>query len=199
MKLQSSWKRLAAGSVAILAVALMVTAVVRAQAAQTDRYIHVKIDGLDGKTESVSVCLPVNIAAVIVSSVNNNQVSHGRLRLGQTEISGVDVRSILDAVRSSPDGQVITMKSHNKDIQVSKAKGQLIIRSTDDQSEDHHAIEARVPIAVIDTMLSAGGGQEINIGAGLRALATQGDTELITYKDSHQNMHIWLNSTATSE
>jgi hypothetical protein len=199
MKLQYSWKRLAAGSMAILAVALMVTAITHAQAPQNDRYIHVKVDGLDGKTEAVSVCLPLNLAAVIVSSVNNNQVSHGHLRLGQTEINGVDVRSILDAVRSSPDGQVITMKSHNKDIQVSKLKGQLIIRSTDDESADHHAIEARVPIAVVDAMLNAGGGQEINLGAGLRALATLGDTELITYKDSHQNMHIWLNSSSAAE
>jgi hypothetical protein len=199
MKLQSSWKRLAAGSLAIFAVALMVTALVHAQAPTADRYIHVKVDGLDGKTASASVCLPVNLAAVLVSSVNNNQVSHGRLRLGQSEISGVDVRSILDAVRSSPDGQVISMKSHNKDIQVSKAKGQLIIRSTDDDSADHKAIEARIPLAVMDAMLSAGGGQEINLGAGLRALATQGDTELITYKDSHQNMHIWLNSSAATE
>jgi hypothetical protein len=183
----------------MFAVVLMLTAIIHAQTPQTDRYIHVKVDSLDGKTEAVSVCLPVNVAAILVSSVNNGQVSHGHVRLGQSEISGVDIRTILDAVRSLPDGQSITMKSHNKDIRVSKEKGQLVIRATDDDSAEHKAIEARVPFTVLDAMLNAGGGQEINLGAGLRALATQGDTELITYKDSHQNMHIWLNSSAATE
>lgn len=199
MKLQTSWKRLAAASMAILAVALMVTAMVHAQPADSDRWIHVRVDSLDGKTQMVSVNLPLPLAAVLVASVNNGQVSHGHVRLGQTEISGVDVRAILDAVRNAKDGDVMTMKSHDKDIHVSKANGQLIIRSTDENSPDHHAIEARVPITVLDAMLAAGGGQEIDLSAGLRALAAHGDTDLITYKDGHQNMHIWLDSKATAD
>ncbi len=193
MNLQSSWKRLAAGSLAVFAAALMITSIVQAKPQQSDRWLHVRVDSVDGKTDMARINLPISLAAVIVANVNHDQLQHGHIHLGQADINGIDLRAILDAVRTAHDGEFVTVKSHEQDVHVAKEDGHLIIHVTDTRSSDHQTVEVRVPISVVDAMLAAGG-QDLDVSAGLRALAAHGDTDLVIMKDKRQTIHIWLDS-----
>jgi len=55
-----------------------------------------------------------------------------------------------------------------------------------------------VPLTVVDALLSAGN-NELDLVAGLRALGSQGDTELVTVKDEKSTVRIWLDSRSTSD
>jgi len=198
MNSQFSMKRLALGALCAFAAALMVTAVIHAQAPQGERWLHVRVDGDNGKGEMVRVNLPISLAEKIVSSVDHNQLHHGHISLGHADMNGVDLRAILDAVRTSRDGEFVTVKNHDQDIRVAKENGVLIVHATDGRSADRHSVEVRVPISVVDAMVAAGG-QDLDVAAGLRALATHGDTELVTVKDGNQTVRVWLDSKNTAD
>jgi len=51
---------------------------------------------------------------------------------------------------------------------------------------------------VVDALLS-GGKDELDLVAGLRALSTQGDTELVSVKDEENTVRIWLDSKNVSD
>jgi hypothetical protein len=59
-------------------------------------------------------------------------------------------------------------------------------------------VEVRLPLTVVDALASAGG-NELDLVAGVRALATQGDTELVTVKDGKSTVRIWLDSKNTAD
>jgi hypothetical protein len=202
MNSQSSWKRLAVGGLAILAAALMITTITLAQPPQTERWIHVKVEGGATKTDMVNVNLPISLAVLVLSSVDHDQFHHGHVNLGHADLNGVDLRAILDAVRNSQDGEFVTVKNHDQDVHVAKQNGFLVIHVIDERSSerhpDHRTVEVRVPISVCDAMLAAGG-QDLDVAAGLRALAAHGDTELVTVKDGNQNIHIWIDSKSTMD
>ncbi len=193
MKLLTSWRRLAAGSLAIFVAALMVTSIVQAKPQQSERWLHVRVDSTDGRNEMARVNLPISLAVVIVANVNHDQLQHGHVHLGQADINGVDLRAILDAVRTAHDGEFVTVKNHDQDVHVAKENGHLVVHVIDGRSSDRHTVEVRVPIAVVDAMLAAGG-QDLDVAAGLRALAAHGNTDLVIVNDGRQTVHIWLDS-----
>jgi hypothetical protein len=193
MKLRSSLKRLAFGVLALFAAALMVSAIVRAQAPQSGRWLHVRVDSSDGKSEMARVNLPVSLVALVVANVDHDRLHHGHINLGHGDLNGVDLRAILDAVRSAPDGEFVTVKNHGDDVRVAKDKGYMVVHATNTNASDHHTVEVRVPLIVVDAMVSAGG-QDLDVAAGLRALAAHGDTDLVFVNDGRQTVHVWLNS-----
>ncbi|MFZ0820660.1 MAG: hypothetical protein WAM91_11370 [Candidatus Acidiferrales bacterium] len=198
MNLRSSLKRLAFGVLALFAAALVVSAIVRAQAPQSERWLHVRVDSTDGKSEMARVNLPVSLVAMIVANVDHDQLHHGHINLGHGDLNGVDLRAILDAVRNAPDGEFVTVKKQGDDVRVAKEKGFLVVHATKTDSSDHHTVEVRVPLTVVDAMVAAGG-QDLDVAAGLRAMAAHGDTDLVFVNDGHQTVHVWLNSKNTQD
>jgi hypothetical protein len=202
MNHQSSWKRLAVGGLAIFAAALMITSITRAQTPQGERWIHVRVEGGEAKTDMVHVNLPISLAVLVVSSVDHDKLHHGHINLGHADLNGVDLRAILEAVRNSQDGEFVTVRNHNQDVHVAKQNGFLVIHVTversSERSPDRRTVEVRVPITVVDAMIAAGG-QDLDVAAGLRALAAHGDTELVTVKDGNQTIHVWIDSKSTMD
>ncbi|HXY23107.1 MAG TPA: hypothetical protein VEI73_00520, partial [Candidatus Acidoferrum sp.] len=59
-------------------------------------------------------------------------------------------------------------------------------------------VEIKVPMKVIDALLSAGK-DELDLVAALHALSAQGDTELVSVKDSENTVKVWLDSKNVSD
>ncbi len=55
-----------------------------------------------------------------------------------------------------------------------------------------------MPLKVVDALLSAGK-DELDISAALRALATEGDTELVSVRDQDNRVRVWLDSKNTAD
>jgi hypothetical protein len=197
--------------VGALAVAAMVLAPMAlfAQTAPTgsgsrpEQWIHIRVDNKESKGEVVRVNLPVAMAEKILPAVRKNNLHDGKVHIDSAHLEDVDVRSIIDAVRSSKDGEFVTVQSNENDVRVAKSGGYLYIHvreksATRKLAENGSAareskVEVKVPIKVVDALFSAGK-DELDVLAALRVLASTGDTELVTVKNAENNVRIWIDS-----
>jgi len=198
MNFRSTRTRLALGG-AILAVALLAGTAFKVQAQSTQRWLHVRVDNPDDRGEMVRVNVPVALAELLVSSIDHKQLQHGHVNIGDhADLNDVDLRAMLDAVRTAPDGEFVSVKNRDQDVRVSKQNGYLLVHVNDSNRKsdrDRQEVQVRVPLSVVEALVaSSKGGDDLDIGAALRALAAQGDTDLVNVKDGRQTVHVWLDS-----
>src|SRR5271163_583358 len=216
----------------ILAAGLLLTPLAgRAQAAaHGDRWLHVRVVSSDAKGETVCVNVPLELAEKILPTINKNQLHGGKVTIDRFDANGVDFRALLDAVRSSKDGEFVTVNGKDgEDVRVAKQGGFLVVHVTDNSghlAHHHHLnkdgnkdgdekksddsaaskasatpsvshVEVRIPLSVVDALLSAGKDQ-LDLVAGLKALSAQGDTELVSLKDEENSVRVWVDSKNTN-
>ncbi|HYA98347.1 MAG TPA: hypothetical protein VEH49_09650 [Methylomirabilota bacterium] len=166
------------------------------QESKTDRWLHVRVDCTDGKGEKVRINVPVEMAEKVLGAVNHDRLQGGRIRIHAAEVHGVDLRAILDAVRTSKDGEFVTVQSREDNVRVAKRSGFLLI-NVDKKEAGRDHVEIRVPMKVVDALVSAGK-DELDIVAALRVLSREGDTELVSVKDDRNTVHVWLDAKSGS-
>lgn len=185
----------------LLAVALVAVTVRTARSATTERYLHVRVDG-GAKGESVNVNVPLSMAAKILPTINHGDLHNGRVTISKADINDVDVRAILDAVRTAPDNEFVTVKSSDNDVRVSKSNGNLIIHVRDtgkDSGKGGQKVDVVVPMKVVDALFSTAKQNELDVAAALRALGEAGETVLVTVQDAEQTVKIWIDSKGSAE
>jgi hypothetical protein len=166
--------------------------------AQSDRWLHVRVISTDGKGESVKVNVPLELAEHVLPAINRDQLHNGKVHVGNIDCDGVDVRAILEAVRNSKDGEFVTVQKKDADISVAKKEGQLLVHVKDKERPKSQQVEVKVPMKVVEALLS-GSKDELDIVAGLHALAAQGDTELVSVKDEENTVRVWVDSKSISD
>jgi hypothetical protein len=188
-----------------------------------DQWLHVRVVSAESGGETVCVNVPLALAEKVLPAINKNQLHNGKVKFDKfdtLEADGVDLRSILDAVRSSKDGEFVTVNGTNEDVRVAKQDGFLLVHVTEKSGNFHHHVkdlknheeksssgkesaesaartvshvEVKVPMKVVDALFSAGK-DELDVVAALRVLATQGDTELVSVKDEENTVRVWVDS-----
>lgn len=168
-----------------------------AAAASNDRYLHVKVD--DSKNgESVNVNLPLALAQKILPTINRGELHDGRVTISDSSLNGVDIRALLDAIRTAPDNDFVTVKSNDSDVRVAKSNGNLIVHVRDKSNGDSK-VDLTVPMKVLDALLSTAKQNELDVAAALRALGESGDKLLVTVQDAAQQVRIWVDSRASTD
>jgi hypothetical protein len=159
-----------------------------------DRWLHVRVDNENSKQETVRVNVPLELAERVLPTLNRDRLHSGRIKVDELDCRGVDVRALLDAVRASKDGEFVTVQSIDADVRVAKQNSYLLVHVLDkNHSGRKSRVEVKVPMRVVDALLSAGK-DELDLVAGLHALSAQGDTELVSVKDEDNTVRVWLDS-----
>lgn len=185
----------------LVMLAAALAAPVSAQA-QTEKWLHIRVnEGEDGET--VRVNLPLALAEAILPSIKVKHFEGGKVRLEEhmrAHIEDVDIRAILEAVKSAQDGEFVTVQSKKDNVRVAKKAGYLLVevREMDKDGEEHEKVDVKMPMTVVEALLS-GGKDELDILAAIRALAQHGDTELVTVQDNKTTVRVWVDSKNTSE
>ena len=176
--------------------------------AAQDQWIHVRVVSNETKGETVRVNVPVEMAEKVLPAINKDNLHNGKLHIDSAHMENVDLRTILEAVRTSKDGEYVTVQSKENDVRVAKNSGYLYIYVTDrtsakgaaakgETSKSHSSkeskVEVKVPMKAVEALFSAGK-DELDIVAALRALSVSGDTELVSVKDSENTVRIWIDS-----
>jgi hypothetical protein len=194
-------------AVAVLAGAMALTPLVgvaqngagkSSEVSNHDRWLHVRIENPSSKEETVRVNLPLELAEKILPTINRDRLHSGKVKIEDVDCHGVDLVALLSAVRTSKDGEFVTVQNHDSDVRVSKQNNYFFVHVTDKGHSKHSRVEVKVPIKVVDALFS-GGKDELDLVAGLRALSTQGDTELVSVKDEDNSVRIWLDSKNISD
>jgi hypothetical protein len=167
--------------------------------ASRDRWLHVRVDNPDSKEETVRVNIPLELAEKILPTINRDRLQSGKVKVDETDCHGVDLHALLDAVRTSKDGEFVTVQNKDSDVRVAKQNNYFLVHVVDKHhSSKKSTVEVKIPVKVVDALFS-GGKDELDLVAGLRALSAQGDTELVTVKDEENSVRIWLDSKNVSD
>jgi hypothetical protein len=178
---------------------------VAATASAKGRWLHVRVVNMDSKEETIRVNVPLELAEKILPTINHDRLHNGKVTFDSAECKGVDLRALAEAVRTSQDGEFVTVQAPDADVRVAKQNGRLIVHVLDKKhhGEEKHGrrseVEVKVPMRVVDALFSAGK-DELDIVAALRVLSTQGDTELVSVKGGDNGtVRVWLDSKSVSE
>jgi len=170
-----------------------------------DRWLHVRVVSSESKNETVRVNVPLEMAEKVLPAINKDRLHSGKIRFDHSEMDGVDIKAILEVVRSSKDGEYVTVQSNENDVRVAKQAGYLFVHVTekgasakDGKRSEKNRVEVKVPMKVVDALFS-GGKDELDLLAALRALSAHGDTELVSVKSDENTVRVWLDSKNVSD
>jgi hypothetical protein len=198
---------------ALFAACMILSVATLAQTSKTDQWIHVRVESNGTKGETVRVNVPIEMAEKVLPAIKQDRLHDGKVKIDQGDIKDVDLRAIIDAVRTAKDGEYVTVQSNEDDVRVAKNAGYLYIHVTE---KDHPVkaakaeagakstpaqrtkVEVKVPMKVVDALFSAGK-DELDIVAALHALSANGDTELVSVKDNENTVRVWIDSKNISD
>ncbi|HYA61675.1 MAG TPA: hypothetical protein VED66_00635 [Candidatus Sulfotelmatobacter sp.] len=187
-------------------------------ATKTDQWIHVRVESKNDGGETVRVNVPVDMAVKVLPAIKHEPLHDGKVHIECAHLDDVDLHAMLEAVRSAKDGEYVTVQDHEDDVRIAKNGGYLYIHVTEKKpaaktnpkdgaskesqvkptSPKESKVEIKVPMKVVDALLSAGK-DELDIVAALHALSANGDTELVSVKDSENTVRIWIDSKNISD
>jgi len=159
----------------------------------SERWLHIRVIRSDAKGETVRVNVPLELAEKVLPTINRDRIHDGKVKIDNAHVNDVDLRALVDAIRTSKDGEFVTVESNDCDVRVAKQSNHLIVHVLDKQNSKKSEVEVKVPMKVIDALFSAGK-DELDLVAALHALSAQGDTELVSVKDHENTVRVWLDS-----
>ncbi len=149
--------------------------------ASKDRWLHVRVN------------VPLELAEKVLPAIHQERIHDGKVKIDNAHVNDVDLRALVEAIRTTKDGEFVTVQSNDCDVRVAKQSNHLIVHVFDKQNSKKSEVEVKVPMKVIDALFSAGK-DELDLVAALHALAGQGDTELVSVKDHENTVRVWLDS-----
>lgn len=168
-----------------------------------DRWLHVRVISSDDRGETVKVNVPLELAEKVLPAIHQDRLHDGKVKINEHEMKDVDLRAIVEAVRSTKDGEFVTVQSNDCDVRVAKMDNHLIVHVVDKKVHEKgevrkEQVEVKVPMKVVDALFSAGK-DELDLVAALRALSASGDQELVSVKDHENTVRVWLDSKNVSD
>jgi hypothetical protein len=165
-----------------------------------DRWLHVRVINSDNKGETVRVNIPLELAENVLPTINKNHLHNGKITIDQAHLNDVDVHALLNAIRTAKDGEYVTVQGTDQDVRVAKEGGRLLVHVKDNKGSKSNksSVDIKIPMHVIDALFSAGK-DELDIVAGLHALALMGDTELVSVKSDDSTVRVWMDSKNSSD
>lgn len=172
----------------------------------SDRWLHVRVVDTQNKGETVRVNVPLEMAEKVLPAINKDRLHNGKVKFDDHDMNGVDLKALLDAVRTAKDGEFVTVQSDDSDVRVAKQSGYMIVHVVEKNShsekngkaKERSQVNVKVPMKVVEALLSAGK-DELDVLAALRALSAHGDTELVTVKSDDSTVRVWLDSKNVSD
>jgi len=165
-----------------------------------DRWLHVRVINSDNKGETVRVNIPLELAENVLPTINKNHLHNGKVTIDQAHMNDVDVHALINAIRTAKDGEYVTVQGTDQDVRVAKEGGRLLVHVRDNKGSKSNKsnVDIKIPMHVIDALFSAGK-DELDIVAGLHALASLGDTELVSVKSEDSTVRVWMDSKNSSD
>jgi hypothetical protein len=162
--------------------------------ASTTRYLHVRVSNA-ASHELVRVNVPLTLAEKVIPAINHGQLRDGKVQIGNFRADNVNIHAILDALKSAPEGNFVTVQDTGDDVRVAKERGQLVVHVIDRNSGEN--VDVTVPWDVAQALISDTNEDQINVEAAVKALQNVGDTTLVRVSGRDENVRVWIDSRNT--
>ncbi len=190
---------------------LFVMAAFSATALAAERWIHVKVDETGEDGERVRVNIPLSLAEKVLPTIHADKLHEGKVRVDDHTFKDIDLRALVEAVRTAQDNEYVTVESSHENVRVAKAGGFLLIKVRETprkgakakegkeavEKKAEHTVDVKVPFPVVNALLSADR-DELDVLAAVRALKESGDVELVSVNDESSRVRIWVDSQSTT-
>jgi hypothetical protein len=177
----------------LAAAALIALCAAAGTATADDLWLHVAVDeGPEGAR--VRVNLPLSMAETALGMIPEEELRGGKVRFEDSELTVAELRQLWTELQQSPDATFVEVEETDQRVQVSKSGGYLLVKAFEG-GERSQQVDVRIPAAVVDALLS-GDGEELNVAAAVRALASHGAGELVTVADDETKVRVWVDGLA---
>src|ERR1700757_5017930 len=136
-------------------------------AATVTRYLHVKVTNPTSH-ELVRVNVPLALAEKVIPAINHGELRDGKVHIGNMAADKVNVRAILDALKTAPEGEFVTVQDTGDDVRVAKEHGQVVVHVIDKNSKEN--VDVTVPWDVVEALISDTTENQLNVEAAVKAL-----------------------------
>ena len=161
----------------------------------SDQWLHVRVVDQDSDGQRVSVNIPMQMIEALVPTIETRELHDGILSL-DTDFGGeIDLRELFLALRDAPDADFVRVQGEDESARVAKEDGFLIV-DVDERRGDR--VRVRVPLDVVEAMVGEGS-NELDLIAGLRALAEYEGDDLISVESDDVMIRVWIDSSETGE
>ncbi len=174
--------------------AILLAATLAFAATSATRYLHVKVTNPTSH-ELVRVNVPLILAEKIIPAINHGELRDGKVHIGNMNADNVNVRAILDALKTAPEGEFVTVQNAGDDVRVAKEHGQVVVHVIDKNSKE--TVDVTVPWDVVEALVSDTTENQLNVEAAIKALQNVGDTTLVRVSGSDENVRVWIDSRNT--
>ena len=185
---REGFTRLAVFSAVLLAATLV-------SAITTTRYLHVRVSNLRTH-ELVRINLPLALAEEVIPAINHGQLRDGKVQICGFSADGVNVHAIVDALKTAPEGEFVTVQDTGNDVRVAKEHGKMVVHVMDKKS--HENVDVTIPWEVAQALISETSEDQLNLGAAIKALENVEDTTLVRVT-GQENVRVWVDSRNTDE
>lgn len=189
----STISRFVTAAAALLCAAFLMARAVAAAPAPEEKFLHVQVSDTKTNGENVNVNVPLSLAEKVLPTIDRGPLHNGRVTLDRDQLKGIDMPTIIDAIKTSPDNKMVTVRQKNENIDVSKA-GDTIMVHVNDTGKHGNNVNVTVPISVVDALFSTTQRNEIDVAAALQALDKASDTFLVTVEDASEHVRVWVDS-----
>ncbi|HTZ72886.1 MAG TPA: hypothetical protein VMB47_03120 [Candidatus Aquilonibacter sp.] len=164
-----------------------------APAAPAERFLHVQVSQADKDGGDVNVNLPLEVAEKILPTINRGPLHEGRVTLDKDQLQGIDMPTIISALRDSPDNKIVTIRQKDENIDVAKTDGNIVVHVRESGKSGDN-VNVTVPISVVNALFSTEQQNQIDVAAALNALDKAGDTFLVTVESTSEHVRVWIDS-----
>ena len=185
--------RLPKKTLLLLAVLLATTFAIAARPA---RYLHVKVNN-PATHELVRINLPLTLAEQVIPAINQGKLRAGKVEVGHLTADTINIKAILNALETAPEGQFVTVEEPGNNVRVAKEHGQLVVHVIDKNSHEH--VNVTIPWDVAQALISDTSEDQLNVEAGIKALENVADTTLVSVTGDAENVRIWIDSRSSDE
>ena len=150
--------------------------------------LHIRVQ--EGELERVSLNFPVSVISAVLPLVEG---SFGHLKGQHIEMGGQDfgiaeLRKIWNALKANGSYELANIQTGEENIRILLDENSLLI-DTDEASKEQ--IHVRIPVQVVDALLS-GTGDELNLSGALETLASIGESDLVEIQASDSHVRVWI-------
>lgn len=177
-------------------VAVLLVALVALPAAAQERWFHIHVNEEGGDNANVVVNLPLSLIESALRLLPAEFHEEMRMELDDMEVELADLREFWNEVRNQGDATFVTVDSDDESVRVSK-EGNYLVARTIERSNNGAEVDVRLPFSVLDGLFA--NEDTLDLEAAVRALAEEGDGEIVSVRDGDTRVRIWVDSSNESE
>ena len=151
-------------------------------------------DGDEGADFDANINLPLSAVEPLLSLVPHGALSDRLLDLAGDEVKVGAMRDLWRAIAGVGEAEFVTVDGEDETVRIARTGGQINVRVEECDEDGGETVDIRIPVAVVDALLS-GDGETLNVHAAVEQLGElRGD--IVRVNGGEHQVRVWIDDVA---